>query len=454
MKIETEEQVIQRSTARDLWTRPGIICLVALALRLAVVPFLAGDQLNPARDHWAFGWETGRIAQSLARGEGFGSPLFGRTGATAWMAPIYPGLVAGAFKMFGIYSKASAYAVLSLNCLFAALTCIPLHSIASRVFERRTAGVAAWIWALFPYSINFATATVWDTTLSTLLLTVAIAMTLRLERRPGWRDWVLWGALWAVAGLTEPSLLACLPVAGLWLVYRQRQRGAPWDFLWRPGVAALAFVLLVSPWFARNYKEFGEYIPFRSNFWLTFYQGNTWDTFDLYPDWANPPHNPAEMNEYAQDGEMAYMAHKKAQALAAVRENPGRFAVTTLRRVLFTWTGYWNLSASYRKIEPFAIGEIFMTSLLSVVAAWGLIFAFRFVRRFAVLFLFVFLTFPMVYYVTHPSPAYRHPLDPLLVALAAFAFTRRSFNTAREKTIEIQAETAVATRARDARSQS
>lgn len=89
-------------------------------------------------------------------GRGFGSPLFGWTGPTAWMGPIYPGLLAGVFKLFGTYSKASAYVILSLNSIFAALTCLPLHSIVRSVFGEQSAIVTAWAWALFPFSIDFA----------------------------------------------------------------------------------------------------------------------------------------------------------------------------------------------------------------------------------------------------------------------------------------------------------
>ncbi len=410
-------------TSLRLWTRPWFIFLVALGLHLAVVPLLVGDRLNPVRDHWVFGWETGRIARSLASGHGFGSPFFGWTGPTAWMGPVYPALVAGVFKLFGIYSAASAYVTLSLNCLFAALTCFPLHFIARTAFGKKTATAAAWAWALFPYSFDFAAGQVWNTTLSALLFTLAVAMTIALERKLDLRSWVIWGVVWAIAGLTEPSLLAGLPVAGLWLCYRLRQRGMPWNFAWRPALAALAFLMLVSPWFIRNERVFGRFIPFRSNFWLAFYQGNTWDTFDIYPDWANPPHNQAEMDDYARLGEVAYMAEKKQLAIAEVREHPARFAWTTLRRIVFMWTGYWNLSAAYRRIEPFAIPNIFMATLLSGFAAFGLARAFSRARRFAVLFAWLLLVFPAVYYLTHPSMAYRHPLDPLLALLSVSTFT-------------------------------
>jgi ABC-type glycerol-3-phosphate transport system permease component len=424
--------------------RPWFVFLVALGLRLAVVPLLVGDLLNPARDHWDFGWETGRIARSLASRHGFGSPFFGWTGPTAWMGPVYPALVACVFKVFGIYSAASAYVTLSLNCLFAALTCFPLHFIARTAFGKKTATAAAWAWALFPYSFDFAAGQVWNTTLSALLFTLAVAITIALERKVALRRWVIWGVVWAIAGLTEPSLLAGLPVAGLWLCYRLRQRGTPWNFVWRPTLAALAFLLAVSPWFIRNERVFGRFIPFRSNFWLAFYQGNTWDTFDVYPDWANPPHNQVEMDDYARLGEVAYMAEKKQFAIAEVREHPARFAWTTLRRIAFTWTGYWNLSAAYRGIEPFAIPNIFTATLLSAFAAFGLARAFSLARRFAVLFAWLLLVFPAVYYITHPSMLYRHPLDPLLALLGVSAFTglgstHKAEAPRREAEIEINA---------------
>jgi hypothetical protein len=182
-------------------------------------------------------------------------------------------------------------------------------------------------------------------------------------------------------------------------------------------------VFVISPWFVRNYRTFGHFVPFRQGFGLMLYQGNTWDTFDLSPDWANPPHNPAEMAEYERAGEFGYMAEKQAQAISEIRKHPARFAWATVRRIVFTWTGYWNLSAAYRRIEPFALPNMLVASLVSILAARGLILAFRRQRRFALLFSGLLLAFPAVYYITHPSMAYRHPVDPVLVILSVSAFT-------------------------------
>ena len=72
----------------------------ALLIRLVVMSFSYSNQLDPARDHWAFGFETGRVARSIASGQGFSSPYPEPTGPTALIPPVYVYLVAGVFKLF------------------------------------------------------------------------------------------------------------------------------------------------------------------------------------------------------------------------------------------------------------------------------------------------------------------------------------------------------------------
>src|SRR6266446_2569321 len=110
--------------------------LVGLALRLVAVAFLYQLQMPPARDHWVFGWETGKIAASIASGHGFSSPLHGFTGSTAWIPPLYPYLLAGIFKLLGIYSAASAIAILAANSVFSAVTVVPLYRAARYMTDR------------------------------------------------------------------------------------------------------------------------------------------------------------------------------------------------------------------------------------------------------------------------------------------------------------------------------
>src|SRR5450755_3061096 len=170
--------------------------LVALAIRLVVMVFLLPEQLEPQRDHWHFGYETGRIARSIVEGRGFSSPLFEDTGPTAWMTPVYPYLVAGVFKVFGVYTKASATVLLSLNALLSALACVPIFLIARISFGERVAKWSGWAWAFFPYAIYFPVERIWETWLATLLLCILFLITLHLDSEEKFSKWAIFGLLW------------------------------------------------------------------------------------------------------------------------------------------------------------------------------------------------------------------------------------------------------------------
>src|SRR3984893_14183207 len=220
--------------------------LTAVAIRLIVMAFLLPEQLDPSRDHWHFGYETGRIARSIVEGKGFSSPLFSETGPTAWMTPVYPYIVAAVFKVFGIYTTASAVVLLSLNALTSALTCLPISFIARRTFGERAAKWAGWGWVFFPYAVYFPVERIWETWLSTLLLSLLFLFGLHLENRDGTGTWIGFGALSGLAALTCPAIVSVLPFLGGWSCFGLFQRRRAW--LRPAAVAGLAVVVVVSPW--------------------------------------------------------------------------------------------------------------------------------------------------------------------------------------------------------------
>ena len=180
-KTTSELEVRQPKAAGNAGSALFWIVLVALALRLMVMSCLYPERTDPARDHWRCGGEAGRIARSIAQGEGFSNPLFGKTGPTAWLAPVFPYLLAAIFKILGIFSKESAIAALALDCWFSALTCIPIYFIARKHFGEDAAAWAGWAWAFFPYAIFFSADFIWATTLTTLLISLIFLWALHLE---------------------------------------------------------------------------------------------------------------------------------------------------------------------------------------------------------------------------------------------------------------------------------
>ena len=392
--------------------------LVAFALRLAVIAFLYPEQLDPSRDHWHFGYETGRIARSIAQGKGFSSPLFGDTGPTAWMTPAYPYLVAGVFKIFGIYTKASALFLLSLNGLVSALTCIPVFFIARRGFGERVARWSAWAWAFFPYGIYFPAERIWETWIATFLLTMLFLWGLYIEDSTSLRDWGGWGLRWAIAALVSPAVLSVLPFWGLWILYRRHQKGL--RSVPQVAVASILFIAVVSPWFVRNYMVFHRFIPFRDNMGIVLLMGTRGNSDYWGPYELGPWHNEADWQEFQVLGELRYMEAKKRYSIDFIRANPGWFAWTSVRRAVFLWTGHWSFERSYLQQEPLDPPNILFSTTFTVLTLMGLRKAFKLGAGTAMPYLLVLFFFPLIYYITSPEVYYRRPIDPIMVVLAVY----------------------------------
>src|SRR5207248_8267572 len=284
----TTPQPNQRIAAHSWWHRERTsffwMVIIALILRLGVIFVTHTYKFKTVDDNFSFGYEMGRIARSLASGQGFANPFNETTGPTAWEPPLYPFVIAGVFKVFGIYTRASALVLLIVNSIFSALTCIPIFLIARRCFSETVAVWASWFWALLPS--GFATRWVWETSLAALLLAVIFWLTLELEELNGLTPWIGFGLLWGLAALTNTSLISFLPASGSWTLYRRWRAGKPW--LAGLALAAIFFVAIIAPWLVRNYETFGKLIFIRSNFGAELRLGNgpgadgTWMSY-LHP---------------------------------------------------------------------------------------------------------------------------------------------------------------------------
>lgn len=419
----TNESVGKTGAWKKLdWSRNKlkIIVLLALALRLIVCACVAGDRIEPSRKHWHFGYESGFIASSIASGNGFSNPLFGRTGPSAWLAPIYPLLLAGIFRALGTFSLASALAILALNSLCGALTCIPIYFSGKRILGEQTGGYAALAWAAFPYSIYLDACWVWDTALSTLVLASLLWFTLELAaRKASLPSWAGYGALCGIAALINPTILAPVPFLAGWAAIRQK--GLHRSALPALATAGIVCVLTISPWLVRNYNVFHEPFLIKSNFWLEVTVGNLGSHRHWWNDNQHPSRNIGELQEMMRVGESAYMAEKKHEALQFLGSHPGTYLWMCARRFVFTWFGFWSFRLDYLIDEPMDPVNIVFCSTFSLMAFWGLVRSWR-QRNYGVLpCATILVTLPIVHYLTHPFVSYRHPADPEVVLFGTFA---------------------------------
>jgi 4-amino-4-deoxy-L-arabinose transferase-like glycosyltransferase len=424
-----------------LWLLP-----LSFALQVAAIGVLHQYRTRPGDDHFEFGWEMGRVARSIATGHGFSSPYDGDTGPTAWEPPLYPYLMAGVFKVFGIYTHQSAWVLLTINSLLSTLTTIPIFLVARRTFSERVANWSAYSWALNPYVWYWSIHWIWDTTLTPLILACVFLLALELACvgadafvRPAkqsesgkaandhWR-WAAFGVLYGIGALANPTTLAFLPFCGLW-IWRQRYR---YGLASLGGVAlsSVVFFAVLSPWVIRNYEAFGRFVFLRDDFGLQVRLGNGPYADGVLMAYMQPNLNKLELEKFQRMGELAYAQADKQQAFSWIRENPGRFALISCKRFFYYWNGVPRATSSRSPVD-FRTSAFLATSVLAI---WGLILALSQRRPAAWLFAGLIILYPLVYYFVFPHARYRHPIEPELTVLIVFLLTEAR----RTKTAEPQ----------------
>ena len=424
-----------------------LILIVALGLRLG---FAWDQERKIPRDLVGlvpFLQETGNIAFSIAQGHGFGSPYWQETGPTAWLTPVYPYLVAGAYKIFGIHTAHAFFATVLLNILFSTATCIPIFYVGKRLGGLTIASVAAWLWAIFPNAWIIPFEWVWDTSLSALLMATILWVTFpladgnarvrdcdspsavaRTTSPTSWRGWLAYGLLWGFALMTNPSLGVMLPFLIAWAIYRllrlhEQNQGRA--LLNGPTLAIGIAILCCVPWTVRNYLVFHRFIPLRSNFAFELWLGNN-ENFDPQSQMV-PAADPEreEIRNYVRMGETAFMQGKWNRAVTFIRSHPKLELILFSRRFVAMWTGMEKPVDGFLDSDSLLTRIALLSNFLAAVGAFSGIIV-LFLRRSPYGFpLAAFpIVFPVMYYVTHASLRYRHPIDPVVMLLAAVSIVR------------------------------
>lgn len=392
--------------------------IVAAGTRLAFAWYEIRQISPQALSIVPFQTETGHIAYSIASGKGFSSPFQRDTGPTAWLAPVYPYLLAGIFKLFGIYALRSFFAALALNIFFSAGTCVPIFYASRRIAGIGVASAAAWLWALFPNAIIIPFEWIWDTCLSALFVAILLWATLAVAESARVRNWCLYGALWGVALLTNPAIAPLCPVLLAWAAYRRRVSGSAW--LVRPALAAGIGVLCCVPWTIRNYVQFHKFIPLRSNFAFELYIGNNENYDDQHRLRPGAITQDREILRYLHMGETAFMEEEKRKAIAFIAAHPRIELWLISQRFVDFWLGTASPVAAFRQADSgWLILVLACNDVAPVCLLLGIVVLLVSKDGYALPVIAIPVLFPFLYYVTHTSLRYRHPIDSVVLLIAA-----------------------------------
>jgi hypothetical protein len=312
---------------------------------------------------------------------------------------VYTYLLAGIFKLAGAYSYMSLWVALGLNAVLSAVTAVVILEIGKRDFGASTGVLAAWIWSCWLYEA-VVSARLWESSLSALLLTSVLFLLPELAELH-WSRWLFFGMLAGVSALTNTTLLSLFPFFWLWLWINYRRRGRPCGKLLLASISVSVLMLL--PWTIRNYQTFHQLMPLRDNFGLELWIGNHEGAMQST---QFPRDFPLiDPSEYNRMGEIRFMDAKRQLGLQFIGQHPGEFLWLSAGRCFRYWT---------------APDELVWLPL-SLMAWLGAAVALSRKGRGGVPYVVILLVFPLVYYITHTFNSYRHPTEPAMLLLAAYA---------------------------------
>ena len=393
------------------------IVVLAMGARL-LFAVLTTSWVFPREDNWwAFGHEMGQIAASLAQGNGFSWPenvpksTYPAGQPTAWMPPVYPFLMAGAFKVFGIFTERAAIAIELFQTIVSVLTCILLYCLGKRIFGAKVGLIAAFLLAIYPPAIHFAVQKTWSTTLFAFCLILIVLTLLSRASRPDVKHGIGLGVLLGFTALLDPVILGTYPFALAWLWINAKKAGPTANRMMFAIVGIC--ILTISPWIVRNYIVFGHFVLIKSNLGNELFKGNNESATGHFSPSLGGVLTEEERARLRQSDEVSRNRFLMAKALTYIKEHPLNFTRLTVKRFIYYWT---FKEKSLRKIWI----PLMAYAGVLVLAAIGVILS-RGKAKHSTLLLLILFSLPLPYYFTIVGLfRYRFPVEPLMMIFAAY----------------------------------
>lgn len=312
------------------------IFVLALLIRLAAIIPLGN--INNAQM-----WEFGTLAKNFMHGYGYSYNIMDVREtvfppvASAHMPPGLVFIFIALFKIFG-ETPASSFAFLLFNSLLASISCIVIFLISEKIYNLSTAVLSGLFAALAPVYIfsamNFNSIIIYQLLLGLIFLYFLKA---DFESENILNIILLSVSLGLILYFRSEMLLFMLLIALILLLKKRYLKSA---------AVVVISVLILMPWIYRNYDTFGRVIPTTTSFGLNFYIGHNPQTKGSQ--WLNGTNQfPAywtdelgtKLKPLPMDNNLEINAGRIAtdEALIFIKENPGKEAVNSARKIFYLW---------------------------------------------------------------------------------------------------------------------
>jgi hypothetical protein len=367
---------------------------------------------------FTFSNEPQKIADAIVRGNGFSNPFLLPTGPTAHLAPGFPGLLAGIYKLFG-EGVTGLFIADAVNAAVSATVGALLPVAALRCGVSSVVGFFAGLfYAVLPPQPYTEGKGGWEAPIGALLLISAFIVVRRQIdlRNLQYRTALAVGLLAGLAGLFLPTL--CPVIFGFLAIRclherKQIRQLIPYGFI----VFLVTFAML-GPWLVRNRIVFGQWVPMRDNFSLEL-RVSYWDkaTPTLSEnirignhEEVHPHVSAVESLRVREFGEVEYNHRQLKLATEWIHQHPSRFLQLTLKHFQLFWTS----GIRFALLIPFAI--------------WGAARIWKQDKTSFYLLATALVLQPLAYYFVQFAVRYRHPIE-WVVTLAAIIGASSIFNT-------------------------
>lgn len=325
--------------------------LVALVWRVATL-MLADGRVSSGDSHWYL-----VLAEHLREGQGL--VLYAphmRLAVRALYPPLYPLLLAG---WTGVHGE-SGWSLLALSTLLDLGTAWLIVRVGGRLAIARAGLAAALLYLIWPSTLFNAPLAQKESL--ELLLVMAVALGWVKASRGDWRRSRLWIAIGVPAGLltlTQPGLAMLPALFGLALAPRLGIRrlvaiGAP---------AAGFAVLMMLPWWGRNWLLFHRFVPLTSAAGLSLWVGNNSGATGNWMPYPPELHAANEF-DYAKAAGRLAIEWMRAHPLEAARLTLAKF----VRAIGLGESGVVRLAGMQPPLVPGTTAALFLTEHVANLA--------------------------------------------------------------------------------------
>ena len=291
----------------------GVALVVRVAWVLATVPMPDWD----AAEYDGLAWR-------LASGEGYVAP----DGTPTAFRPVgYPAFLAAIYLVFG-HSWTAGYIA---NAILSTVTVILTYRLAREFLCGRLSLVAAGIMSVFPSHVSY-TAFMGTESLHAVFVMATLIGTIRLARRPNWRNAVLLGLIIGLSVYVR-SILLLFPIVIMLLIWIQGG-GKYRTLIGLTCVLTLAMLLAMLPWTVRNHVVMGEPVLTSTNGSLIFYIGNG--------PGATGIHRSVPADTFSDSSEITMYREAYRLALEYMAEHPVEWIKILPRKFFHLWASDWS----------------------------------------------------------------------------------------------------------------